>query len=91
VPWAALLLLSRVGAASIEVARDSAFFKHVDSRDLSVIAVLWTAMPLAYLISPIVFTLLNWSLGSPAAVFAVLGTVLLLFGAVVHSRVPHTK
>ncbi len=88
--WTALLFVSRIGAAAIEVMRDSYFFKHVDSRDLHVIALLWAAMPLAYLIGPLASSAIVSLSGSFSTVFLGLASALVLFGLLA-TRMPDTK
>ncbi len=48
--WGAALFLTRVGAAGIEVLRDSYFYKQVDGDDMDIIAFFRTARPAAGLI-----------------------------------------
>ncbi len=88
--WTVLLFFSRVGAASIEVMRDSYFFKHVDSRDLHVIALLWSMMPLAYLIAPLLSNTIVRSTGAFPPLFGALGLFLLIFAGLA-TRMPDTK
>jgi MFS family permease len=45
--WGAALFLTRVGAAAIEVLRDSYFYKQVDGDDMEIIAFFRTARPVA--------------------------------------------
>lgn len=45
--WGALLFLTRVGAAGIEVLRDSYFYKQIDGDDMDIIAFFRTARPAA--------------------------------------------
>lgn len=47
--WALLLFLSRVGAAMIEVLRDSYFYKRIDAHDVDLINVFRTASSVAYI------------------------------------------
>ncbi|MGI6373826.1 MAG: MFS transporter [Patescibacteria group bacterium] len=51
--WAGILFLSRVGAALIEAMRETYFFRIVDAEDIGYISVFRTAVPLGYLIGPI--------------------------------------
>ncbi len=88
--WTALLFISRIGAAAIEVMRDSYFFKHVDGRDLHVIALLWSTMPLAYLVAPLFSSAIVRLTGSPSTLFSLLGLLLLGFSWIV-TRLPETK
>ncbi|MGB5018566.1 MAG: MFS transporter, partial [Candidatus Moraniibacteriota bacterium] len=52
--WAAVLLFSRIGIATIEVLRDSYFYKQVDGDDLDIIAFFRMARPLSNIISAII-------------------------------------
>lgn len=45
--WGALLFLTRVGIAGIEVLRDSYFYKQIDGNDIETIALFRTARPVA--------------------------------------------
>jgi hypothetical protein len=56
--WTALLFMTRVGAATIEVMADTYFFKKVDASRTDIISFFRTARPLAYVISPIIATIL---------------------------------
>lgn len=58
VVWAALLFMTRVGAAIVEVMTDTYFFKMVDASKTNIIGFFRTARPLAYVVSPIVATIL---------------------------------
>ncbi len=49
--WMAVLFLTRIGAALIEVLRDSYFYKRIDGRDVDLIDFFRTAMPMAYIIA----------------------------------------
>jgi len=48
--WGAVLFLTRVGIAGIEVLRDSYFYKQIDHSDLDIIAFFRTARPIANII-----------------------------------------
>lgn len=56
--WALLLFLSRVGAAMIEVLRDSYFYKRIDAHDIDLINVFRTASSVAYISSAILSAVL---------------------------------
>lgn len=45
--WAAVLFFTRVGAAGIEILRDSYFYKQVDGEDMDIIAFFRTTRPVA--------------------------------------------
>jgi len=49
--WAAVLFITRIGAASVEVLRDSYFYKHVDGEDGDLIAFFRTSRPAAAIVS----------------------------------------
>jgi hypothetical protein len=54
--WSLVLLATRVGAALIEVLRDSYFYKRIDGRDVDVINFFRTAQSFAYIVSAICTT-----------------------------------
>jgi MFS family permease len=56
--WAAILFMTRVGAAMVEVMTDTYFFKKVDASKTNIISFFRTARPLAYVIGPIAATIL---------------------------------
>jgi MFS family permease len=56
--WAGILFLSRVGAATVEVMADTYFFKKVNATKTHLISFNRMARPIAYVISPIVATIL---------------------------------
>jgi MFS family permease len=49
--WSLILFATRIGAALIEILRDSYFFKRVSGYDVDLINFFRTSMPLAYVIS----------------------------------------
>jgi len=49
--WGAALFATRVGAALIEILRDSYFYKKVDGHDVDIINFMRTSMPAAYILS----------------------------------------
>lgn len=56
--WAFILFMTRVGAATLDVTADSYFFKHVEAAEASTITFSRMMRPLAYVIAPIVATVL---------------------------------
>jgi MFS transporter, DHA1 family, tetracycline resistance protein len=50
--WAVILVMTRIGAATIEVMNEIYFFKHVDSDDLDSITAFRSLRPFAYIIGP---------------------------------------
>ncbi len=49
--WALALLLTRVGAAALEILRDSYFYKKIDNEDVDLIDFYRTARPVAYIVA----------------------------------------
>ena len=49
--WSAILLLTRVGAATVETLRDSYFYKKIDGRDVDLISFFRTTRAVAYLLA----------------------------------------
>ena len=56
--WTAILFMTRVGAAMVEVMTDTYFFKKIDASKTHIISFFRTARPLAYVIGPLIATLL---------------------------------
>jgi len=52
--WSTILFTTRIGAALIEVLRDSYFFKRIDARDVDIIDFFRTAQSVAYICAAIV-------------------------------------
>ncbi len=52
--WAGLLFCTRIGAATIEVLRDSYFYKQIDGNDLDIISFFRTARPAANILAAII-------------------------------------
>ncbi len=49
--WAAILFATRIGAALIEILRDSYFFKRIDGYDVDLIDFFRTTLPVAYIVA----------------------------------------
>lgn len=49
--WAIVLFITRIGAALIEILRDSYFFKKVDAYDVDIINFFRTSLPIAYIVA----------------------------------------
>ena len=56
--WASVLLVTRIGAATIEVLRDSYFYKKIDGRDMDIISFFRTAVSVAFITSTAISALL---------------------------------
>jgi len=52
--WAAILFISRIGAALVEAMRESYFFKNVSNKDVDKINLFRTAIPFGYLIGSLI-------------------------------------
>jgi len=52
--WASILFTTRIGAALVEILRDSYFFKRVDAYDVDIINFFRTSLPMAYIIATMV-------------------------------------
>lgn len=52
--WAAILFISRIGAALVETMRESYFFKNVSDKDVDKINLFRTAIPFGYLIGSLI-------------------------------------
>jgi MFS family permease len=82
--WAAILFITRIGAATVEIMCDTYFFKKVDCLDTNIISFFRMTSPLAYILGPfcatIMFTLFHFNI---QYLFLVLG--LLMFAGLVFS------
>lgn len=87
--WAILLFITRVGAASIEVAADSYFFKHIQKENEEFIGVYRNANPVAYIIGPLFASLFLWILPAFNYLYIVLG-ILMLSGIYISSTIKKT-
>ncbi|MBX4197884.1 MFS transporter [Candidatus Parcubacteria bacterium] len=56
--WSALLFMSRVGASFVEVGAEYSFFKRVSDRDAGFISIFRMAGPMAYIVAPLLTSLL---------------------------------
>ncbi|MCX6763323.1 MAG: MFS transporter [Candidatus Moranbacteria bacterium] len=75
--WAAILFGTRIGAALVEILRDSYFYKKIDGQDVDIIGFFRTAMPVAYIAAAGVSAI--WLLFFPVkAVFLVVSLVMVL-------------
>ena len=56
--WLAVLMVTRVGASILEILRDSYFYKQVDAGDIDVIDFFRTASPVAFILGPMLASLI---------------------------------
>ncbi len=71
--WIIILMLTRIGASALQVASESYFFKQVNESNINVISIFRLTSPAAFLIGPLVGTIL---LGLPDFAFKNLYLVL---------------
>jgi hypothetical protein len=75
--WALLLFTTRVGAASVEMMKETFLFKKINHQDVNVVFLARDTYPVAYIISTI--TASWWLIAFPLqSLFIVLSLVLLL-------------
>lgn len=75
--WAAVLFVTRIGAALLEVLRDSYFYKKIDGRDVDIIGFFRTARPVSYIIAATI-SAMSVALFGVSAVFVVIAIAALL-------------
>lgn len=75
--WAGLLFLTRVGAATIEIMKETALFKRIDSHDGPILALSRNMVPLSFIIGPILASALLLT-GTYQTIFFVLGFLMLV-------------
>ncbi len=75
--WAGLLFLTRVGASFIEITTESYFFKQIDDSNANIIGFFRNTRPFAYIVSPLIATILL-SFLAYKYLFLVLAVVMLL-------------
>ncbi len=75
--WTGLLLLSRIGAASFEVMKESYLFKQIDSGHTHILSLSRNTYPLAYIIAPLAATAVLESFPF-ATIFSLLAVVMFL-------------
>ncbi|MEK7069415.1 MAG: MFS transporter, partial [Patescibacteria group bacterium] len=76
--WASLLFVTRIGAATIEVMSDSYFFKHIKPESEEFVGVYRSASPVAYIIGPLMASMIFIFVPSFNFIYIVLGTFMLL-------------
>ncbi len=75
--WAFILFLTRVGGATVEVMSDSYFFKHISSKNEEFVGVYRSASPVAYIIGPLLASLLFTIIPSFKFIYLILGAIIL--------------
>ncbi|MDP3989140.1 MAG: MFS transporter [bacterium] len=74
--FAGVLLLSRIGAAAVEIMNETYFFKKVDAKDADIISLLRITRPLAFIIGPLLGALILYVIPFNM-LFLVLGGIML--------------
>ena len=87
--WSAVLFGTRVGAAMLEVLRDSYFYKRIDGEDVDLIDFFRTAMPVGYIVAA--FSSFILLLFLPVAWVFVLLALVLLSALIPALRLVETK
>lgn len=78
--WSVILFLTRVGAALLEILRDSYFYKRIDRLDIDLINFFRTTRPMAYIISSVLSTLFIFIL--PLKTVFVLVSLVVMFAII---------
>jgi MFS family permease len=76
--WTGILFMTRIGASMVEIMCETYFFKKVSASKIHILSLFRTLRPIAYLISPLIATLL-FTVMDIKYLFAVLG-ILMLYG-----------
>lgn len=84
--WAIILLLTRVGAATIEVMSDVYFLKHIKPENEEFLRVYRTAPPVAYIIGPLLAFVIFLFIPSFNYIYLILST-LMLYGIYLSSTI----
>ncbi len=75
--WMFGLFMTRVGAASIEVMSDTYFFKHITPENEEFVNVYRTAFPTAYILGPLVASIIFILIPSFNYIYLILGAIML--------------
>jgi len=75
--WAMVLFTTRIGAALLEVLRDSYFYKKIDGRDVDIISFFRTARPVSYVVAAVISAIFV-AISGISSVFVVISIVALL-------------
>ncbi|MDD4988909.1 MAG: MFS transporter [Candidatus Pacebacteria bacterium] len=88
IAWTILLFLTRCGAALVEIMNESYFYKHVKGKNSNVIGFFRTAVPLSYIVAPIIATLVL--LVFPIPYLYILLGILIILGIQFAERIQDT-
>ena len=84
--WALVLFATRLGAASVEVAADAYFFKHIKPENEEFVGVYRTASPFAYILGPLCASIIFIFVPSFNFIYLILGA-LMLFGVYISETI----
>ncbi|NQU77977.1 MFS transporter [Candidatus Falkowbacteria bacterium] len=87
--WTAILFMTRIGASLVQIMRDSYFFKRVDVKHIHLINLFRNTTPIAYIIFPLIATLIL-TFFDFRYIFIVVG-VIVLSGLFFSTRMQDTK
>lgn len=77
--WAAILFITRIGAATIEIMCDTYFFKKVDCLDSNVISFYRMISPMSYIVGPLLATIMfNFFSFDIKYLFLILGLIMFI-------------
>jgi len=76
--WAAILFLTRIGMASAEIMSDAYFFKHIRAENEEFIGVYRTAVPVAYILGPLLASLIFLLVPAFNFIYVILSALMLL-------------
>jgi MFS family permease len=54
--WAGVLFITRIGAAAVEIGKETYLFKNINAGDSSILSLARMTMPLSYLVGPVAAT-----------------------------------
>lgn len=89
IPWAVLLFVSRVGASAVEVMSETYYFKKISAGDAGLISAFRSVVPLAYIIGPLVASLVISTM-EISYIFYILSGIMII-GAVTTFFIHDTK
>lgn len=75
--WTIILFITRIGAASIEIGKETFLFKQLNSNDSNLLSLSRIMLPLAYIAGPACATIIIY-LGSIELLFIFLGLIMIL-------------
>ena len=75
--WALVLFATRVGAASVEVATDTYFFKHIKPENEEFVGVYRSASPVAYILGPLFASIIFIFIPSFNFIYLILGAFMI--------------